>query len=197
MKNLIATLLIVASAGLFYVYVGPTYEEIKMLRQKKAEYDEAIYNSQKIQEFRDELLNKYNSFAPNDLARLEKLLPNHLENIRLIIEADSVASRHNMILKNVQISLPNEPSPAVSPEFSEGEVFVEPTPYGTAEFSFDVTGSYSTYRGFIKDLEKSLRLIDITGISLSAEKGGKGEDGEPKPFDVYTFKTSGKTYWLR
>lgn len=195
MKNIIATLLIFASAGLFYVYIDPTYEEIQTLRQKKAEYDEAINNSQQIQAFRDELLNKYNSFAPADLGRLEKLLPNHIENIRLIIEIDTIASRHNMTLKNVQITMPTEQSFGLPEDSSNEALQAVTSPYGTVEFSFEVSGPYATYRSFIKDIEKSLRLIDITGVSLSGDKGDTGNTKEV--VGVYMFKTSGQTYWLK
>ncbi len=190
MKNLIATLLIVAAIGLFYAYISPTYGEIKSLRTQKAEYDEALNNSQKVQDARDELLGKYNSFAPSDLKRLEKLLPNNIDNIRLILEIDSVASRYNMILKNVQVSV----ATAVPGAKNQALPTVQAAPYGTAEFSFDVSGTYETYRSFVKDLEKSLRIIDITGVSFAAS-AAKGTSGEIS--DTFEFKTSLQTYWLK
>lgn len=186
MKNLIALSLTIAAIGLFYVYVNPTYEEITALRAEKAEYDEALNNSQKVQDARDELLQKYNGFAPNDLKRLEKLLPNYVDNIRLIIEIDGVASRYNMILKNVQISVP----PAEG-GVSNQALPADTSPYGTIEFSFEVSGPYEAYRSFIKDLEYSLRIIDITGITFSADKE------EKDVFNRYDFKTSLQTYWLK
>ena len=188
MKNLIATFLIVASAGLFYVYVGPTYDEIGVLRAEKAEYDSALANSQKVQDARNDLLEKYNAFAPTDLRRLEKLLPNYLDNIRLIIEIDSVASRYNMILKNVQVSAPSGPASEATPNTNQA-LPTETLPYGAADLSFSVSGTYETYRSFIKDLEYSLRIVDITTISFSSAKDDKG-------FDTYDFKTSLRTYWL-
>lgn len=196
MKNIIASLLIISAGGLFYVYARPTYEEIKALRIEKAEYDEALANSQKVQETRDELLEKYNTdFSPTDLERLEKLLPNRVDNIRLIIEIDGIAARYGMILKNVQVSaladtsgqtgFPNQALPeAVSPA------------YGTAEFSFEVSGSYETYRSFLKDLEHSLRILDIRGISFTAVNNDSDEKTGKTGFDKYDFKTAIETYWL-
>lgn len=191
MKNLIATILTIAAIGLFYSYISPTYGEITDLRAEKAEYDEALNNSQKVQDARDELLGKYNSFAPDDLKRLEKLLPNYVDNIRLIIEIDSIASRYNMILKDVQVSVPAAPAGVSGTPngILPGE---DSLPYGTTELSFSVVGPYETYRSFIKDLEKSLRIIDITGVSFTADKEAKDAS-----YDVFTFKTSLQTYWLK
>jgi hypothetical protein len=194
MKNLIALLLTFSAGGLFYVYVSPTYEEIKSLQIEKAEYDEALANSIKVQKARDELLGKYNAFQPSDLKRLEKLLPNHVDNIRLIIEIDGVAARYGMILKNVQVSAPAAVSASAGfPNQALGDT--EAPPYGTAEFSFEVSGPYETYRSFVKDLEYSLRIIDITGISFTAGKGDE-EKAVKDSFDRYDFKTSLETYWL-
>ncbi len=195
MKNLIATIFTIAAIGLFYVYVSPTYGEITSLREEKAQYDEALNNSQKVQDARDELLGKYNSFSPNDLKRLEKLLPDHVDNIRLIIEMDSVASRYNMILKNVQVSIPT--ATTQSSGIPNIALPTENLPYGTAEISFEVSGSYEAYRGFVKDLEKSLRIIDITGISFSTERAQASQSAGKDVPTVYNFKTSLETYWLQ
>lgn len=193
MKNLIAIILTIAAVGLFYVYVSPTYSEILSLRAEKAEYDEALNNSQKVQDTRDELLGKYNGFSPTDLKRLEKLLPNSVDNIRLIIEIDSIASRYNMILKDVQVPTP---TPLVGTAGAPNEALpeVKTAPYGTAELSFGVVGQYETYRSFMKDLEKSLRIVDITGISFVGPKDAKDAKDVS---DTYTFKTTLQTYWLK
>jgi Tfp pilus assembly protein PilO len=188
MKNLIALILTIAAVGLFYSYVGPTYEEIKALRVEKAEYDKALGNSQKVQDMRDVLMEKYRGFSPNDLKRLEKLLPDNVDNIRLIIEIDFVAARYNMILKNVQISAPT----ATAPSDISGQILLaETASYGKTQLSFEVTGSYEMYRSFIKDLEKSLRVLDITGISFTPGQEQKDI------FNMYSFKTTLQTYWLQ
>jgi len=182
MKNVIATLLIGVSIGLFYMFIGPTYSEIQSKRAEKAQYDDALNNSQEILALRDSLLSKYNSFLPGDLARLEKLLPDQINNVHLIIEIDSIASRYGMVIKDVRL-VSNE-----TENSSEQQVLeVQTSPFGLASLSFRVTGSYDDYRAFVQDLEKSLRLIDITSVSFSSEK----------ETDVYDVETSFNTYWLK
>lgn len=196
MKNIIASLLIISAGGLFYVHASPTYEEIKALRIEKAEYDEALENSHKVQEKRDELLEKYNKdFSPTDLERLEKLLPDRVDNIRLIIEIDGIAARYGMVLKNVQVSVSADTSGSV--DFQNQALPAADTPaYGTADFSFEVSGSYGTYQSFLKDLERSLRIIDIRGISFMADKTDSDAKTGNTGFDKYDFKTAIETYWL-
>ena len=45
---------------------------------------------------------KYNSFDPNDLAKLQTLLPDNVDNIRLILEIENVAAPYGMVLKDVK-----------------------------------------------------------------------------------------------
>lgn len=197
MKNIIASLLIVSAGGLFYVYVSPTYEEIKALRVEKAEYDDALADSQKVQEKRDELLERYNTdFSPNDLESLEKLLPSRVDNIRLIIEIDGIAAKYGMVLKNVQVSASAADTSGSADFPNQAMPGAEAPSYGTAQFSFEVSGSYETYRSFIKDLEYSLRIIDLREISFAAEKNDSDAKTGRTGFDRYDFKTAIETYWL-
>jgi hypothetical protein len=194
MKNVIAIILIFVTIGLFYTYVGPTYQEIKTLQTEKAQYDEALTNSKKITASAEELLAKYNSFSPEDLGRLGKLLPDYVDNIRLIIEIDSLASKYNMVLKNVQISSPATPSESanVSNQALPGDI----TSYGGVDLSFDVSGSYGAYREFIKEIEHSLRILDVIEVSFVPQVLSS-EDKQKTLSEFYIFKTVLKTYWLK
>lgn len=193
MNNIIAIVLILASVGLFYEYVAPTYEDIKTLRTEKVQYDEALMNSKKVADLRDELLSKYNNFAPNDIKRIEKLLPDRIDNVRLIIEVDSIASRHDMTLKDVTVSVSGNTPASPSGAFGD-QTQVENIPYGTATFSFAVSGSYEEYRSLLKDIEKSLRITDIRSVSVTAVNTSPKDS---KSADFFDFKTIMDTYWLK
>jgi len=193
MKNLIAVLLILFSIGIFYFVTLPTYDEIKTLSVVKDGYDKALNNSQEAQSLRDSLETKYNSISAANLSKLESFLPDSIDNIRLIIEIDKIAGRYNMTLSNARVALVKD----VVPE-SVGEAITSgSSTYGTGKLDFAVTGTYEAYIAFIKDLEQSLRLIDVTSVSLSdanASNASKTTTGLP---DIYNYKTTLNTYWLK
>ncbi|TSC71923.1 MAG: hypothetical protein G01um101448_1068, partial [Parcubacteria group bacterium Gr01-1014_48] len=74
--------------------------------------------------------------------------------------------------------------PTVQEEGRVGEE--EDTDLQSLSFEFNISSSYSQFLKFIKDLESSLRLVDIIGISLTAEEA-----------DFYDFTIKIATYWLK
>lgn len=188
MKNATAILLILISVGLFYVFIDPTYAEIQKQLVEKGAYDEALNNSQKVMGIRDELLNKYNGFLPTDISRLMKLLPDQINNIRLIIEIDSVAARHNMAIRDVQLAMN---SATANPNNQTLEIISDP--YGTGSITFKVSGTYEEFLLFVKDLEKSLRIIDIADIGFKSTTGSNSSQA----VDLYEYEMTFNTYWLK
>ncbi len=74
MSNIISIILILASAGLFFGYIDPTYTGIKTLLAEKAEYDGALTRSKELQIERDKLLTKFNAMPKADRDMLAKLV---------------------------------------------------------------------------------------------------------------------------
>jgi Tfp pilus assembly protein PilO len=188
MKNATAILLILISVGLFYVFIDPTYAEIQKQLVEKGAYDEALNNSEKVMGIRDELLNKYNGFLPTDVSRLMKLLPDQINNIRLIIEVDNVAARHNMAIRDVQLAMNS-----ASTDLNDQTLEIIDEPYGTGNITFKVSGTYDEYLSFIRDLEKSLRIIDITDIGFKSSGGGNPS----QLVELYEYEMTFNTYWFK
>ena len=85
----------IAIAG-FFTFTNPFYENVLLEREQVASYNEALNNSKALEAERDKLTQKYNSFDPENLSKLQKLLPDNVDNIRLIleIEKNSFTLRH-------------------------------------------------------------------------------------------------------
>ena len=184
MKGIIPILCIVVAGALFYLYIDPTYAEIKELRVQEGVLDQALSRALELQQTRDQLLSRYNTFAPADLAKAEKMLPDHVDNVRLVLDMDSMASKYGMRVRNVSVQDPhkpttNQPQPqqAVGPNEAQFESMV---------ISFTVSGQYDTFMQFLNDLEHSLRLVDLESLSFGAPDNG-----------VYDFTVSLRTYWLK
>jgi Tfp pilus assembly protein PilO len=168
------------SIALFVVYVNPTYQTTKGLSAESASYDQTLYKSQQLLAKRDQLLNTKKNFSDDDLTKLEHVLPDNVDNIRLIIDINNIASRHNLALANVQLgeakNTDSRSSLASGPATG---------PIGTAQVSFAVVAKYDNFLAFEEDLEHSLRIIDVDKISFKADLG-----------DLNTYTMEIKTFWL-
>ncbi|MEX0652411.1 MAG: type 4a pilus biogenesis protein PilO [Candidatus Paceibacterota bacterium] len=174
----IPLILISVALGLFFVYIDPTYQNIKKLSAEEKTYNEALNQSRELQEIRDTLLSRYNTFSQEDLSRLNKLLPDHVDNVRLILDIDSIASNYGMRTRNVTVSGASSEEPNV--------IGANQNSVDSVILSFSVSATYENFIRFIKDLESSLRIVDVVGLTFSATEG-----------EAFNFNISIRTYWLK
>ena len=181
-----------AVAG-FMLFANPYYAKITALKEQTTSYNEALDNSKALENERDRLVKKYNSFAAEDLEKLQKLLPDHVDNIRLILEIEKIAAPYGMTLKNVKYdAIKPEEATTSNPGQIQGTTRADGKDYGTWDLEFSTTGSYTNFLSFVKGLEKNLRIVDIASIDFSSNAGGASSSGE-----IYTYDFTIKTYWLK
>ncbi len=210
-------ILILISVELVFTVINPKYNDIQALQKKNADYDAAIAQSNLLISQRDKLLTKYNSFKGEDLKRLEKLLPDNIDNVRLIIDINSITSKYGVSIANVKLSTsgdnqtastaggaattPGAPTGATGAAGTAGKAapatianVAAAVPvdvgqsYNAMILNFSVTTSYSTFLAILADLQRSLRVLDVNSISLKA-----GDSSS----DQYEFDLGVKTYWLK
>ena len=177
MRYLITIVLVAVSAGIFFLVIDPLYQETKLLKVQISALEETFSNSQQIQEVRDTLFAKFRDISSIDLARLAKMLPDNVDNVKLILELDRIASQHGVDIKRINVASASADEATLGPSSRD---------YAALDIGVTVTGSYAAFRGFLGDLERSLRLADVTALSFRAA----GFD-----FDQYTMTL--RTYWLR
>ncbi len=179
MKLLTPILCLLIAVGIFVWYLNPTYLKLKTVLAEQATYDHALSRSRELQDVRDQLLSRYNTFPQQDLARLQKLVPDHVDNVRLILDLDSMATKYGMRVRNVAIEQGDSRA-------SNGQIGPGDASHESVVLSFTISGSYDTFRNYLADLERSLRLVDVVGLSFNANETG-----------IYDFTVDIKTYWLK
>ena len=130
-----------------------------------------------------------------DRENLEKMLPDNIDNVRLIIDTNAVAARHGLIVKNIKTSASGSADNANSASkinsapvalVPAGEIMPIIGSYNTMILSFAVSSSYEAFKAFLTDLESSLRIMDISKITLSVSESS-----------AYNYDVEIKTYWLK
>ncbi len=185
-KNITAIILIILAVGIYFTFTSSRMDELKAIQAVNNQYQEAIKNSETLINERDRVNKEYSAISIEDKERLNRLLPNTVDNIRLIIDVkDNIAAKRGLTLKNIKTSSP-EATQAIDAGASRAGDTSSPKKYGTVNLSFSVTTSYENFIGFMKDLESSLRIMDISKLTVSAVKSG-----------AYEFSVEIKTYWLK
>ena len=183
---------LIAAVGVFTLYTQPAYDNVQALQKEIAGYDQALDKAAELQEIKAALLERRKAFDPEDLDRLEKMLPNHVDNVRLILDLDRLAGHYGMALQNVVVS---DPASASGGDTVIGSASGGDQKYDSLTLKFATRGTYSNFVKFLEDLEASLRIVDVVSLSLGAE-GGSSQLSRSSD-NAYRYEIAIRTYWLR
>lgn len=176
MLNIFLSIVIIgASAGLFFMKTAPVLDRITSIKETRVALSVAEKSSEQFQEILKEKNEVFNQIDDSKKTRLKKFLPDSMDNVRLIIDINQIASDNSMTIRNISIRGSGESS--LGPDTR---------PYGMTTLGFSVSGPYQTFKKFLEALEMSLRLVDVTSLSFSA--GDK---------DQYEYNLEVRSYWLK
>jgi Tfp pilus assembly protein PilO len=187
MKSFLSLLFIAVSIVVFFVMVKPKYESLQDLRTSVATANANLDTAAKLTKSRDDLMARYQKITKEDLDNLKTLLPDSVNNIRLIIQINSLATKNNLsLLRNVDYQTEEVATKNQDPQAVQ-------KPYGEFTMSFQTTGQYKNFLAFISDLEQNLRLVDVVRVDLTpADQGVQQNAGSS-----FSYKVTLQTYWLK
>ncbi len=195
LRFVMPVILIAISVTGFFLFTKILYDETLGLRAQVASYDEALNNSKMLENERDKLTKKYNTISEDNLVRIQKFLPDNVDNIRLILEIEKIATPYGMALRDVKYDTTKQDtatkSGTVVQSGGSGSSSLNKE-YGTWNLEFSTEGSYNNFLNFVRDLENNLRIVDIASIQFSSQVPVKFPFSESYK---YAFKI--KTYWLK
>ncbi|MCH7882939.1 type 4a pilus biogenesis protein PilO [Patescibacteria group bacterium] len=171
MRYIFSLILLGAAFAMIFFWARFLWQDIQILQQKKAAFVSVITRITELRKARNELLQTYNAISQTDVERIKKSLPDTISAGSLIVEMSNLARVNGLLLKSID----------VLPDGEERGVIRGP--YESIDLSLRVSGPYRSFRSFLENLEKSLRLVDVTAISFVASES-----------DSYEFSLKAKTY---
>ena len=181
-RSLTATIFIAMALGLYFTVTKTVMTDASKINQSNKDYEQAIANVSKILQKFDELVDKKKRIGTENLDKLEKMVPQKMDNIRLIIDLNSIAFRYGFVLKGIQATAAtnNVTTAATQPGIIPAPVLESVT------VTFSVSAPYQQFINFLQDLESTLRIMDVTSLSVNTSETG-----------IYDWKVELKTYWLK
>lgn len=182
MKNIISIIVTIISIATFVLVVQPQYNEIKSMQIQETELEDVLDNARRLQSLRDDLLEKRKEIPNSDIRRLEKLIPESADNVKLILEFQQIAERYNLEIKAASATKEDE-------DGNTQQTFdIETQDYGIITLDFSLSGGYTEGIAFLKDIEKNLRITDIRAFTINPPGGTDTS---------YGYELSIDTYWLK
>lgn len=170
------------------IFLGNNSQGLKQLLAQRDTLNEALTNAGKLKTKIASLEQAEKSISPEDLAKLDKFIPDHIDNINLIIDINNIAETQGMTIKNVKVRSGTEGREDNSE--LEGLSTEEPATgrntIADTYLSFSIEGDYEDLLGFLENLANSLRVADVTSLSFSVDDKGNNQ---------YNFEI--KTHWVK
>lgn len=186
---IVPIILVITSFATYSLVISPTWAQIGEVQGEVDRYDTAINDAKSLIDQRDALLDRLNALPQADRDRLLKVLPDSVDNVRLALDIDAIASSLGVSLSQIDVAVSQDQAQSTDSSANRGlGDTLSPTTeaYDQVDISFTVEATYQDFKAFIVALEKSLRLVEITEISFTRTEG-----------DLYTFDVTLTTFWLR
>jgi Tfp pilus assembly protein PilO len=194
-RNITATILIILAVAIYFTYTKGVWDNAVQAKAVNDQYASAIDSAQRLIAKRDQVLKSYNAISADDRTKLDKMIPNTVDNIRLIIDLNNVALQNGLSLKNISAGaktatdsggVQSQSAQSSARSFGARPDSISIPTLDTVTVSFDVSANYQQFISFMQALEANLRIMDVTHLSVAANDTG-----------TYDFSVQLNTYWLR
>lgn len=175
MKIILSILFISAATVVIIFFTAPqfmctkdtcSYDGIKKLKTDQNSYITALSNAEDLDLRRTDLETKYNSVSAEDKQKLENLLPNNVDNIKLVLELETLAKKYGLLIESPKLQNEVETIKPGAPAGQDIRGTSSAVSYGTFSLDFTVRSSYENAKMLIDSIEKNLRLIEPVSITI-------------------------------
>jgi Tfp pilus assembly protein PilO len=219
-KLILAIIMFIGAGALIFAYVSPAYTDAQKVKEEVAIYQQALEKATEVQNLKRGLLAKLNDFSGANVERLEKMLPDHINNVRLVLDLDGMATARGLSLSTVAVQREGSAEdPKKSGGVSLAGAVQQQRKYQSVVLQFSVVATYSDMISFMRDIERSLRLVDLVTLGIGPAQTQQQQleysrvpselarfsNGQTKTAEapqvisnetIHTFDVSIRTYWL-
>jgi hypothetical protein len=181
-KNLLNLLLIVTVFAVYYLVIGPMYkgtggvwqptESIPQLKSMNAQYDVTLAQADTLYNQAQTLRAQYANVSAEQKQKMELMVPNSIDKIRLLDEVDAIGKETGLALDSLSYAEGASATAALS----------------AASVSFIVKTNYPKFKELMDNFEKSLRLYSVQTVTFSAPT---------KEGDLTSYQVKLTTYYLK
>src|SRR3989338_10248389 len=157
LKYFILPLILFSAAFVISFWIlWPLYGDITAAMQLREQNQDNLMQRKKLTENLERLISQYNERS-GDIASLNKAIPNGQNIPELLVNLEAIASESGLIFENVNFKPKDLKAPGIK----------------TLTMDINVKGSYPDFLNYLKALEKSLRIFDVTIVSFSGISPGQ------------------------
>ncbi len=168
--------------ALFFGYVNPAYTgSIAAQEAQIASADNALTAAAAYSAKENQLAAARDQISTANLDRLTTFLPDSVNNVQSILDINALAARSGLSISSIDVGADTPSAAAAQKGLPIGS-----GPVGSITILVNATGTYSAFHSFLVGVESSVRLLDVSTLSVKGSDTG-----------VYSYQITLRLYWLR
>ena len=169
MRTLTPIFSIIIAFVVFFSVTRPMFAEIKIVQDETQEYEKAVNEAEALNQKLKALIAAKNQFSDIQREALEMFVPSSIDEVRILNDLKGIATTNRMLLGNVKVS--EETMLTSSPEGESARAAVSYDNLVSSDISFALIGTYDQFKAMLRDMERSLVLMEVTNITFTASEG--------------------------
>ena len=157
-KIAIALICLAAGIALTVWVVKPIWASVMELRNEIGLKNDEIAKIEVLLVKQDELKKKYLG-SKDDIDRILLALPKGEDVSYDLSQIDAIAMKNGLLLESIKFTGIDEDND------------VNKIGLSTTSVEMNLSGSYEAFKGFLRDMENSLRVVEVSSIKISQAKG--------------------------
>jgi hypothetical protein len=182
MNFFIPIVLITISVGVFFTYIDSEYQDVLELKKIKRNFVAQEQQTKKIIKERKGLAERYEKIDARDEKGLSKLVPDHINNVELIVDIQRIIKENIQGIQISDISIVNLGS--TNSKKNEKIKISDNKKYDSVDIKFSFTTKYNTFKRFINNVQTSLRILDVVSIAISSPEDKLAKENNNLKFDI-------------
>ncbi|GEM_PF-4988398 len=181
-KIFITILLTIGIIIASYFYVLPEWRTFQDSKIEIARLQVVNEKLDHVTDIKNSLLQKSHGITAVELERLDYALPLRSNAADFAVLVENIVSKNGFTLRAIDVGAGEGDEKVAPPLVSAGLAIPSTKKYKSFVFSVSLTGSYEALKNLLRDLENSLRIIDVEILSFTESN------------KVFQFKINGRAY---
>ena len=170
-RTITQIILIILSVIIIMTYIRPKFDDISKTQGETDKFRTAVERATEFNQRLQSLISQIESFSGGDVRKLEKFMPDTIDEVVVMRDIVTIAEANSLILDAIKAEGNVEPA---NPTTIQGEAVSQTnvlTPLTSEQFLLTVTGTYVQFKKFLSDVERNAYPLEVVELSFETGEG--------------------------
>ncbi len=158
---------IILAIVIYFGFTKGVFDDVKAIEAEAKTYEDAIEKGEAYNIEIERNLGIKRSLGPVEMERLNAFVPDRIDEVRLLVDLEAMAKKNKMLIGNLEVT---ETESAGGGDAGATNA-VTAGDFSSLDISFGLIGTYDQFRVMLAEIEKSLTIMEVIDISMSANEG--------------------------